>query len=79
MAVRKEEIKQRLLEEVDKLPEEKLAEVLDFVGYLLTKTTSQAPDERLDLDPAQDPLLEIIGIADVEPFGHKIDEELYGG
>ena len=78
MAVRKEEIKQKLLEEVDELPEERLAEVLDFVGYLLTKTTSQAPDGRLDLDPAQDPILKLIGIADVEPFGHEIDKELYG-
>jgi hypothetical protein len=27
---------------------------------------------------SDDPILKLIGIADVEPFGHKIDEELYG-
>jgi hypothetical protein len=78
MAVRKEEIKQKLLEDVDRLPEEKLAEVLDFVGYLLTKTKKEKLEEHIQLDPAKDPLLKVIGIADVEPFGHEIDKELYG-
>lgn len=30
------------------------------------------------LDPAKNPLRGFIGIADVEPFAPKIDEELYG-
>ncbi len=78
MALREEEIKKRLLEGMDKLPEEKLAEVLDFVGYLLTKARLQEPEDLHQLDPAQDPILKIIGIADVEPFGHEIDKELCG-
>lgn len=27
---------------------------------------------------SDDPILKMIGLADVEPFGHKIDEKLYG-
>jgi hypothetical protein len=78
MVAKREEIKQKLLEDVDKLPEEKLAEVVDFVGYLLTKTKKATPEEQRYLDPAKDPLLKVIGIADVEPFGHLIDKDLYG-
>jgi hypothetical protein len=31
---------------------------------------------RLDLD--KDPIKELFGIADVEPFSHKIDSDVYG-
>jgi len=31
-----------------------------------------------ELDPAKDPVLKLIGIADVEPFSKEIDRELYG-
>ena len=30
------------------------------------------------LDPKEDPILKIIGIADVEPFADRIDQQLYG-
>lgn len=79
MAVKAEELKKRLMEEVEHLPEEKLGEVLDFVGYLVTKTKVQEHPESVELDPARDPILKIIGIGDSEPIAHRIDEELYGG
>ncbi len=79
MVLRRDEIRKKISEEVDKLPEEKLAEVLDYVGYLVTRTTKQVPERQLNLDPAQDPVLKLIGIADVAPFAHEIDTELYGG
>jgi hypothetical protein len=72
-------VKERLIKELEKLPQERLQEVLDFVEYILTKegkrSALKSPDE---LDPRKDPILKLIGIADVEPFSHKIDEELYG-
>lgn len=34
--------------------------------------------KEIRLDPEEDPILQICGIADVDPFAHKIDEELCG-
>ncbi len=36
------------------------------------------PKTKKKLDPTKNPLRDFIGIADVEPFAHKIDGELYG-
>jgi hypothetical protein len=30
------------------------------------------------IDPKKDPILQAIGIADVDPFANEIDQELYG-
>lgn len=74
-----EALKERLIKELEKLPEDRLQEVLDFVEYLRTKggkrPAHKSPDE---LDPSKDPILKLMGIADVEPFSQNIDEELYG-
>ena len=71
-------LKDRLIEEIGKLPKDRLREVLDFVGYLRTKEgngdTEKLPE---DLDPKKDPILRLMGIADVEPFSEDIDEALY--
>ena len=29
-------------------------------------------------DPKNDPIFDVIGIAEVEPFAHEIDRELHG-
>jgi len=74
-----ETLKKQLVRKIDQLPEECLRQVADFIGYLLTKKqceTFLAGDKALD--PKQDPILDLIGIADMEPFSQKIDEELYG-
>lgn len=72
-------LKDRLLEEIERLPEDRLHEVLDFIECLRTKNMKEAgaglPES---LDPQKDPILKLIGIADVEPFSQNIDEELYG-
>jgi hypothetical protein len=67
------------------LPKNLREEAIDFIDYLLSKSRSEGLSKRRkvavpskNLDPAKDPLLKLIGIADVEPFADRIDEELYG-
>ena len=66
--------------EIEELPEDHLPKVVDFVGKLKIKKRGQklSPEPKRKLDPTKNPLRELIGIANVEPFAHKIDEELYG-
>ena len=72
-------LKERLIEELERLPEDRLREILDFVGYLRAKEAREAATRSPgDLDPQQEPILKLVGIADVEPFSQNIDEELYG-
>jgi hypothetical protein len=68
-------LKKKVLREIEKLREDHLVEVRDFVDHLLKmrRRTKEAK-----LDPEKDPILKLIGIADVEPFSHIIDSELYG-
>ena len=65
--------KETLLTIFDDLSDEKVAELLDFAEFLLSKT------EKTELVPKskKNPILEIIGIADAEPFADRIDDELY--
>jgi len=62
-------LKQRVIEELDQLPEDRLREVLDFVGYLKLKEERETPPRKLD--PEKDPILKLIGSVDVEPFAHR--------
>lgn len=49
-------LKERLIEELGKLPEERLREVLDFVGYLRAKETREAATVAPEnLDPRRNP------------------------
>jgi hypothetical protein len=70
-----ESVKDSLLIVIENLPYEKVKELLDFAEFLLTKKTEVS---EMNLDPNKDPLLEFIGLGDVESFSDKIDEELYG-
>ena len=75
--------KRQVLEEVvkealERLSEDKLVEVFDFVGYLLAREKREEKEEEIELDPKKDPILKYIGGVSVEPFAHKIDEILYG-
>ncbi len=66
-------------EALEHLPEGKLAEVFDFVSFLLAKEGRERIEETRELDPEKDPILrEYIGGVSVEPFAHKIDDILYG-
>lgn len=73
-------LKRKLVAEIEKLPEAHLPKVFDLVEKLKAKQKVRKPLTKLKkrLNPAKNPLRGLIGIADVEPFAHKIDEELYG-
>ncbi len=70
-------LKQRVIEELDQLPEDRLREVLDFVGHLKRKAERETPPPR-ELDPEKDPILKLIGSVSHGALAKDIDEELYG-
>lgn len=78
--MRKDALKRRIVAEINTLPEDELPRMLDLVGKLKLKQKMRrslsAPEKRPA--PAKNPLRELIGLAAVEPFAHRIDEELYG-
>lgn len=78
-----ETLKRELTRRIETLPDDRLPEVLDFVGYLLYKKERPAAElaqrPGLERDPEQNPLLQLIGTVEVEPFAHEIDDELYKG
>lgn len=71
-------LRQALIIEAEKLPEDYLQEALDFVRFLIFKATYRTSERQKSPELQQNPLLELIGIADVEPFANDIDQELYG-
>ncbi|MFH1146739.1 MAG: hypothetical protein V1736_03430 [Pseudomonadota bacterium] len=74
-----ESIRNRVLENLRRLPEPDLKEVLSFTEYILTKREKEQPTQKTkELDPKKDPILKLIGMADVEPFAEIIEQELYG-
>ena len=64
------------LSALNELSKEKVEELLDFTEFLLVKKRTKKL--KLKLDPNKDPIFELIGLADEEPFAYKIDQELYG-
>ncbi len=71
------QIKERLLATVEKLPEGKLGEVLDFLEFILEKEHSGQVTKN-GLEPAKDPILDYIGGVDHGSLAGGIDDELYG-
>jgi len=72
-------IKGKLLKHIKELPESDAFQVLDFVEFLEAKrhrlkTTSKGSK----LAVQNDPVLKMLGIANVAPFSDKLDQELYG-
>ena len=81
MAISAETIKQEIFLEIEKLPEQKLPEVLDFVSFLLFKESSDAsppPNQIAKLNPQDNPLLHYIGVVSHGALAQDIDEDLYG-
>lgn len=76
----KEALRKKLDREIDTLPADDLPQVLDLVGKLKAKRKRRLPSlfRRKKLDPAKNPLHGLLGIAEVEPFAHRIDKDLYG-
>jgi len=72
-------LKEQLVRELAKLPEERLHEVLDFVRYLLLQEQkARAETSQKELDPAKDPLLQYNGGVAHGSLARDIDQELYG-
>jgi hypothetical protein len=71
------ELKERLYTAIEKIPESKLGEVLDFMEFLLKKERNST-QKRFDLDPLRDPILEFIGGVSHGSLAKDIDNELYG-
>ena len=70
----------KLIEDIERLSQEKLEEVADFVGYLLSKDKKlQEEETSAELDPTKDPLLKFIAGASHGALAKDIDSELYGG
>lgn len=70
--------KKKLIEDIEQLSQEKLEEVADFVGYLLSKEKKIQKEKAAELDPTQDPLLKFIAGASHGALAKDIDSELYG-
>jgi hypothetical protein len=72
-------LKEQLVRELARLPEERLYEVLHFVESLL-RQEQQARTETLlqERDPVQDPLLQYSGGVAHGSLARNIDQELYG-
>ncbi len=63
-----EVLKQKLLEKVADLPEERLREVLDFIDFLKTRE-----------EGGEDPILKVAGcLSGSSISAEEIEEELYG-
>jgi len=71
-------VREDLLKKLDQLSDEGVREVFDFTGYLLSIGKGGAAWKEKDHQAGDDPILSVIGIADVEPFSSNIDGELSG-
>src|SRR6266446_1680326 len=72
-------LKEQLVRELAKLPEERLHEVLHFVESLLhQKQQARAETLPQERDPAQDPILQYSGGVAHGSLARNIDQELYG-
>jgi hypothetical protein len=72
--------KQKLLGEIEHLPNPYIVELQNFIQYLKFKQstmTGEADDKRV-LRPEDDPILRAFGLLDVPPFSEAIDDALYG-
>lgn len=68
---------------VERLPEDMLKEVYDFVSFLLAREKEggrvEEEEEKRELDPKKDPILrEYIGGVSHGSLAKDIDHELYG-
>lgn len=72
-------LRNQLLDNLERLSEDDIQEILDFVEFLLTKRNKEKITfQKTGIEPEKDPILKLMGLADVEPFAHRIDQELYG-
>jgi len=70
-------LKKRVLENLERVSESDIQEISDFVEFI-TIRRHKRPAKKPKCLPRRDPILKLMGIATVEPFSEKIDQELYG-
>ena len=68
--------KDRLLKDLERVSDTEIREISDFVEFIIKKRQKK-PYKKMALAPKNDPVLKLIGVADVEPFSKIIDRELY--
>jgi glutamine synthetase len=71
-------LKHRVVETLGKLNSAEIQNVLKFSEFLLFEGRKKVSTPLKHPDPKNDPIFDVIGIAEVEPFAHEIDRELYG-
>ena len=71
-------LKSQVIKNLGSLNKSDIQNVLNFSEFLLFKSDKKDRIRSTVLDPKEDPILKIIGIADVEPFADRIDQQLYG-
>lgn len=71
-------LKRKLLIEIADFPDDKLKEVVDFVGYLKAKVEQAKSTREPRLDPKKNPLRKLIGIVAHGALAKDLDRELYG-
>ena len=70
-------LKKRVIENLERISESDIQEISDFVEFITIRRYKEtAPKIKLLL--RRDPILKLMGIASVEPFSERIDQELYG-
>jgi len=73
-------LKQKLWQEIERLPLYRLQQVLDFVSFLRSRSEyhlSPPEETKPVLDAEADPLLEFVGSISHGSLAQDIDEELY--
>ncbi|MCB0035178.1 MAG: DUF2281 domain-containing protein [Anaerolineales bacterium] len=69
-------VKEKLLAEIETLPEHRIAEVLDYIHFLQYQE-SHLMGETAAVENGTDPMSEFIGGVEVGNLAQDIDEELY--
>lgn len=71
-------LKHRVVETLGKLNNTEIQNVLKYSEFLLFEARKKRSTPLKHPDPKNDPIFDLIGITEVEPFAHEIDRELYG-
>lgn len=72
-------LREHLVEEIERLPDDRLPEVLDFVSYVLRQQRNTIDaQERTRPGSRPDSLEAFIGGLEAEPISGDIDEIVYG-
>ena len=73
-----EKLKSQIEQAINRLPEETLLEVLDFVSHLPNGGRSDGTETVPAPEPARDPILKFAGGIAHGSLAHEIDRDLYG-